>query len=53
MSSITSMQYAIRKSESRWEKETAERILRIREKMEIIVKNIGILKSPFIAMVVI
>ncbi|MHA7098927.1 hypothetical protein [Priestia aryabhattai] len=32
MSSITSMQYAIRKNGSSWEKETAERILRIREK---------------------
>ena len=32
MSSITLMQYAIRKNGSRCERETAERILRLREK---------------------
>ncbi|NER45037.1 hypothetical protein G3M54_36110 [Bacillus megaterium NBRC 15308 = ATCC 14581] len=32
MGFVTSMQYAIRENGSRWERETAERVLRIREK---------------------
>ncbi|MGG0403169.1 hypothetical protein ABEY54_28775, partial [Priestia megaterium] len=47
MSSITSMQYAIRKSESRWERETAERILRIREKYGSDSKEYGDIKESF------
>lgn len=47
MSSITSMQYAIRKNESRWERETAERILRIRGKYGNNSKEYGDIKESF------
>jgi len=47
MGSITSMQYAIRKNGSRWERETAERILRIREKYGNDSKEYGDIKESF------
>ncbi|MGX1373356.1 hypothetical protein RKD56_000436 [Priestia megaterium] len=47
MSSITSMHYAIRKSKNRWERETAERILRIREKYGYNSKEYGDIKGSF------